>query len=284
MGSKVYGCLIPSAFNYDPLADSDPQSDPTGNTPPCCLIAGCMDTDYAEYDPLACENDPTACITIINPPVQFCTGRTTLIPPGELSSFLYGPQNSLHTPCEEIEKHVSLAADDQRLYRYPMWSYGNYNYNAMWHLLFHVNPIATTNQSGVNSWTTSAWEPYVSGLLYPPKYSVQVILGENYNSVAFHCPEDFITWANTILDFQGSAITTTFTTDHATAFGTGYTAGGGSMVELVVQKINEPIANGGGGYEIGSPQQSGLQGDVSVFQSLATSEICLPGVNISSVI
>ena len=80
-GGSVYGCMDSTAFNYNPLANTDDGScigvalgctdstafnyDAAANTDDgsCCFIAGCTDPNASNYNPLACFDDGS-CIGI----------------------------------------------------------------------------------------------------------------------------------------------------------------------------------------------------------------------------
>ena len=268
----VTGCTDATAFNYDPNANANDGS--------CCFISGCTNDDYAEYDVTACYDDGS-CATLLNTMVTYCTDRTTLLPPNASSSYVYGAQSNLSLPCIEIEKHSQYVLEDQRIYRYPMLN-DMYNFDAIWWLyLHHQSGVVDSNSNPLTGDGISSPIESSLPLNYPAIYT-QKLFNENlYYGVGFSCPEDFIIWANSIVDNQSNALATTFSSDYNQSFGTGYNLGSSPMVQMVAQKINEPIAQGGGGYEVGGSVQSALGGDVPVFESDMTSMPCAQGVNTS---
>ena len=79
--TAVYGCMDVTAENYDcecsatapfPAGGCGDGVNVNGN---CCIIIGCTDPAYAEYNPLANQPDPTMCITLIS---YGCTDTSTM--------------------------------------------------------------------------------------------------------------------------------------------------------------------------------------------------------------
>ena len=69
----IYGCTSPTAYNYDPLANTDDGS--------CCYTGGCTNTLARNYDPSACYDDGT-CVYArkIDIPVEVTEPITPLTP------------------------------------------------------------------------------------------------------------------------------------------------------------------------------------------------------------
>ena len=290
---KIYGCMDPLAFNYDPLANSD-----IG----CCYIAGCMDPAYVQYDSTACWSDPTLCIDLIVDPVAYCTNRTTLLPSNMPSTYLWPAVSPSNNGVTETIVGVggvvpvgdAIMSLDQRLYRYPMQnSTDPWAHNAMWWLGFQENTVGFLINA---QWTSATHEQSVSGLLYPVEYFTQATSGATFEFVGFHCPQDAVTWANTITAINGTALTP-FNLDITDSFGTNalntnsqnpVTSSDGLMHHIVSRLncgYNDPNTSGVGGIGGGGYDPSTLfgtfavAGDVGAFHWLETVETCVLGVN-----
>ena len=87
----VYGCMDPNAFNYDCTTPVVGMPAPTGSCNDgvnvnngTCIYPGCMDSAYAEYDPMANQDDGS-CATLLT---YGCTDVSTMTI-GDGSGFAY---------------------------------------------------------------------------------------------------------------------------------------------------------------------------------------------------
>lgn len=228
--------------SLDIISPPPPPPDPE---PPRGEILGCIDPLAPNYDPLAtvdgCYLAPQYCC---NGVIDQCTNKIDLIPPGEDPNTYYYPftPNDSSIP-EIIEKIPAHYATNQALYRYPTagnWvggcgcEPGNRYYNAMWGIA--IIDDAVDNNGTAIPFATQAYASNVSGLLYGAHHTVLNIGNFMFNAMFFHCPEDFITYMNTIPDSNGNAIGG-FTTDHTLQWAVPGGTGGQDMAQGVVSNI-----------------------------------------------
>ena len=141
---KVYGCMSPNAFNYNPLANSNLE---------CCYDEGCTDPAYLEFDPLACHSNPSMCITL-----QPCNDpRWINLPPGGI---LGAPQYSFRR-YDYLDRCAVQSGSTADLGNFPV--------------SFHDDPITNPFQNGL--W----YYDNVNGVNYcncaPPNYTSSSTFG-----------------------------------------------------------------------------------------------------------
>jgi len=204
---KVYGCMDSTAFNYDPLANSQSSGD-------CCYIEGCMDPLYVEYDATACQDNPAMCLTLIQPVTGACDNLTTegiyglsitdSQYPGDSVSKAFS--NSATT--QVIGSDFSIWNKDLRLAKFNML-YGQMSATSLVGGFRHDVKYVAVGKTGSYGETVCK-SSYTQAYLFTPDYATNFQgtgpKGENFtglypgspsgleHAVTFHSYQDLLTW------------------------------------------------------------------------------------------